>query len=141
MAVLNDKVYAVGGFNGSLRVRTVDVYDAASDSWSTCCSMEARRSTLGMNDSQFKIIIEETLHISLSELLGVAVLNGMIYAVGGFDGATGLSSAESYDPKANTWTLIESMSTRRSSVGVGVVNSQLYAVGGYDGSCRQCLNS
>lgn len=42
LAVLNDKVYAVGGFNGSLRVRTVDVYDPTTDQWSTCCSMEAR---------------------------------------------------------------------------------------------------
>ena len=41
-------VYAVGGFNGSLRVRTVDVYDAALDQWSSCASMEARRSTLGV---------------------------------------------------------------------------------------------
>lgn len=37
--------------------------------------------------------------------------------------------------------MIESMSTRRSSVGVGVVGAELYAVGGYDGACRQCLNS
>uniref|UniRef100_A0A1B0DHB6 Uncharacterized protein n=1 Tax=Phlebotomus papatasi TaxID=29031 RepID=A0A1B0DHB6_PHLPP len=58
LAVLGDRVYAVGGFNGSLRVRTVDVYDPSTDSWSTCNSMEARRSTLG-----------------------VAVLNGFIYAV------------------------------------------------------------
>lgn len=43
--------------------------------------------------------------------------------------------------QTDTWTMIESMSTRRSSVGVGVVGEQLYAVGGYDGSCRQCLNS
>lgn len=49
LAVLNDKVYAVGGFNGSLRVRTVDVYDPVSDSWSATCSMEARRSTLGIH--------------------------------------------------------------------------------------------
>lgn len=47
LAVLNDKVYAVGGFNGSLRVRTVDVYDPSTDTWSTSCNMEARRSTLG----------------------------------------------------------------------------------------------
>lgn len=59
-------VYAVGGFNGSLRVRTVDVYDPVRNMWSSVASMEARRSTLG-----------------------VAVLNGMIYAVGGFDGTTG----------------------------------------------------
>lgn len=48
---------------------SVDIYDAANDTWSTCCSMEARRSTLG-----------------------VAVLNGCIFAVGGFDGSTGLAS-------------------------------------------------
>lgn len=107
LAVLGDKVYAVGGFNGSLRVRTVDVYDAATDSWTTCNNMEARRSTLG-----------------------VAVLNGMIYAVGGFDGSTGLSSAEVFDTRTQDWTMIASMSTRRSSVGVGVVNNLLYAVGG-----------
>jgi len=118
LAVLGDMVYAVGGFNGSLRVRTVDVYDPSTDQWSTCCSMEARRSTLG-----------------------VAVLNNCIYAVGGFDGSTGLNSAEVYDPKMLEWRLIASMSTRRSSVGVGVLNSLLFAVGGYDGSTRQCLSS
>jgi len=58
LAIIGGRVYAVGGFNGSLRVRTVDVYDAASDSWTSCASMEARRSTLG-----------------------VAVLNNCIYAV------------------------------------------------------------
>lgn len=109
LAVLGDKVYAVGGFNGSLRVRTVDIYDAASDTWSTCCSMEARRSTLG-----------------------VAVLNGCIYAVGGFDGSSGLSSAEVFDPRTQKWTMLAAMGTRRSSVGVGVVKDLLYAVGGID---------
>lgn len=66
VAVLNGLVYAVGGFNGSLRVRSIDVYDPLKDTWNSCPSMEARRSTLG-----------------------VAVLNGYIYAVGGFDGAAG----------------------------------------------------
>lgn len=66
VAVVGGLVYAVGGFNGSLRVRTVDVYDPAKDIWSSAASMEARRSTLGS-----------------------AVLNGCIYAVGGFDGSSG----------------------------------------------------
>lgn len=37
-------MYAVGGFNGSLRVRTVDVYDPTNDTWSSIANMEARRS-------------------------------------------------------------------------------------------------
>ncbi|KAK7112668.1 kelch-like protein 2 [Littorina saxatilis] len=118
LAVLNGLVYAVGGFNGSLRVRSIDVYDPLSDTWNSCPSMEARRSTLG-----------------------VAVLNGLIFAVGGFDGSTGLDSAEYFDPRAGEWKTIASMSVRRSSVGVGVVGGMLYAVGGYDGASRQCLSS
>ncbi|XP_022916603.1 ring canal kelch homolog [Onthophagus taurus] len=118
LAVINGKVYAVGGFNGSMRVHTVDVYDASTDQWNPCVSMEARRSTLG-----------------------VAVLNGCIYAVGGFDGSTGLNSAEKFDIRTQEWSSIAAMSTRRSSVGVGVLNNLLYAVGGYDGTSRQCLSS
>lgn len=60
--------------------------------------------------------------------LGVAVLNGCIYAVGGFDGSTGLNTAEMYDTQTGKWRSIASMSTRRSSVGVGVLYGQLYAV-------------
>ena len=64
----------MGGFNGSLRVKTVDEYDPSRDTWTSIASMEARRSTLG-----------------------VAVLNNHIYAVGGFDGSTGLNTAEVLD--------------------------------------------
>lgn len=60
--------------------------------------------------------------------LGVAVLNGCIYAVGGFDGSTGLNTAEMFDPQTGKWRQIGTMSTRRSSVGVGVLYGQLYAV-------------
>lgn len=61
-------VFAVGGFNGSLRVRTVDSYDPVKDQWASVANMQDRRSTLG-----------------------AAVLNGLLYAVGGFDGSTGMS--------------------------------------------------
>lgn len=56
--------------------------------------------------------------------------------MGGFDGSTGLNSAEMYDPRNHEWRVIAPMSTRRSSVGVGVVNGLLFAVGGYDGASR-----
>ncbi len=144
VAVVRGRVYAVGGFNGSLRVKTVDEYDPARDSWQPVANMEARRSTLG-----------------------VAVLNDHIYAVGGFDGSTGLNSAEVLDlsvpegslsaaqgglvgaaalsspasARLREWRPIANMSTRRSSVGVGVLCGLIYAVGGYDGNSRHCLSS
>ena len=48
VASVRGLVYAVGGFNGSLRVRTVDVYDPVRDAWTAAPNMEARRSTLGV---------------------------------------------------------------------------------------------
>lgn len=57
--------------------------------------------------------------------------NFNFFQVGGFDGSTGLNSAEMYDPRTHEWRMIAPMSTRRSSVGVGVVNGLLYAVSYY----------
>ncbi|XP_047521897.1 ring canal kelch homolog [Pieris napi] len=118
LAVVGGRLYAVGGFNGTLRVRSVDVYDVATDSWSAGPPLTARRSTLG-----------------------VAAIGQVIYAVGGFDGAAGLGSAEALDPREGAWRPIAGMSTRRSSVGVAVLEGKLYAVGGYDGASRLCLSS
>ena len=42
VAVVRGRVYAVGGFNGALRVRTVDEYDPAKDKWASVASMDAR---------------------------------------------------------------------------------------------------
>ena len=35
--------------------------------------------------------------------VAVTTLDNKIYAVGGYNGATGLKSAESYDPELNIW--------------------------------------
>lgn len=58
LASVCGRIYAIGGFNGSLRVRTVDLYEPNLDQWFPAPDMETRRSTLG-----------------------VAVLNNCIYAV------------------------------------------------------------
>lgn len=129
VGMLGELVYACGGFNGSLRVRSVDVYNSTRDVWMSGPPMEvcfcprknpqARRSTLG-----------------------VAVLDmQLMIAVGGFDGATGLASAEALDPRQGQWMPLPSMNVRRSSVGVAALDGLVYAVGGYDGGSRQCLNT
>lgn len=50
------------------------------------------------------------------------------FQVGGFDGTSGLNSAEVFDCNTQEWRMVSNMSTRRSSVGVGVLNNLLYAV-------------
>ena len=58
--------------------------------------------------------------------LGVAALEGKLYAVGGNVG----SSAEVYDPIDNSWNPIASMSISRWGLGCASLMGKLYAVGG-----------
>ncbi len=69
------------------------------------------------------------------EELGVAAINGTLYAVGGlitFDFAGFLATVEAYDAGSNTWTARASMSTPRVDLGVAPINGTLYAVGGFN---------
>ncbi|KAI1231538.1 hypothetical protein IHE44_0007991 [Lamprotornis superbus] len=111
VAAIGNKLYAVGGYDGTSDLATVESYDPVTNSWQPEVSMGTRRSCLG-----------------------VAALHGLLYAAGGYDGASCLNSAERYDPLTGTWTSIAAMSTRRRYVRVATLEGNLYAVGGYDSS-------
>lgn len=57
-------------------------------------------------------------------ILGVAVLEGPMYAVGGHDGWSYLNTVERWDPQARQWNFVASMSTPRSTVGVAILNGK-----------------
>ena len=59
--------------------------------------------------------------------LGVAVVNGKIYAIGS-DGTN-----EEYDPAALTWTTKQPVPTPRSAFGIAVYQNKIYVIGGYIG--------
>jgi len=83
VAVLNGKLYAFGGFNGTERLSTVEVYDPRKNKWSQGCAMLCKRSAVG-----------------------VAALDDCIYVCGGYDGVTSLNTVEVYYPKTNTWKTV-----------------------------------
>ena len=70
--------------------------------------------------------------------LGVAVVNGKIYAIGGSNdgprggpsGPTLLNVTEEYDPVANTWTTKAPMPTARHSFGIAVFQNKIFCIGG-----------
>ncbi len=62
--------------------------------------------------------------------LGVAAVNGKIYAIGGYDGSQSLNLVEEYNPTTDTWTTKSSMPTTRHNLGVVAVNGKIYAIGG-----------
>ncbi|CAB3243823.1 unnamed protein product [Arctia plantaginis] len=109
--------YAVGGRNtspgSSYDSDWVDVYNPATEHWRPCSPMSTPR-----------------------HRLGVAVMDGLLYAVGGSAGSEYHKTVECYDTERDTWTSIASMGCARLGVGVAVVNRLLYAVGGFDGARR-----
>lgn len=63
--------------------------------------------------------------------LGVAAVNGKIYAIGGHKSGSGfLSTNEEYDPVTNTWATKASMPTPRYFFGIAVWQGRIYVIGG-----------
>jgi parallel beta-helix repeat protein len=63
---------------------------------------------------------------------GVAVVNGKIYAIGGYNLDSGyLSTNEEYDPATDTWTTKESMPTPRTDLAIAVYQNKIYVIGGH----------
>ncbi|MFQ6113029.1 MAG: kelch repeat-containing protein [bacterium] len=65
--------------------------------------------------------------------LATAVVNGKIYAIGGYGAANlpGLSTVEEYDPATNTWTTKTDMPTGRRWLSASAVDGKIYAIGGH----------
>jgi N-acetylneuraminic acid mutarotase len=109
------KIYVFGGSNGGAsnwnHYAILEVYDIASDSWSTKKEMPASR----------------------SHLTG-CVLNQKIFALGGTQVNQNLSYATmfSYDPVTDTWESEPPMITAREAFKSVVVNGKIYAIGGTD---------
>lgn len=108
-------LYLVGGLVLSSPLSfnvTAAIYNIETNSWS--------RTTAGLN----------VPHANL----GVAILNGIIYAIGGEnDGLNAINAVESYDiasPPSPTWTTLTSMNTARVNLGVSVLSGQIYAIAG-----------
>ncbi|MCW4030120.1 MAG: PQQ-binding-like beta-propeller repeat protein [Candidatus Bathyarchaeota archaeon] len=106
---------------------SVSFASASAESWTTKASMNHARA-----------------------YLGVAALNGRIYAIGGDKGSetcncgtgTGMTfvvsnCTEEYDPIQNLWTQKADMPTARAHFGTGVVDGKIYCIGGYNGANGQ----
>ncbi|KAH7968654.1 hypothetical protein HPB52_010510 [Rhipicephalus sanguineus] len=64
--------------------------------------------------------------------VGVASVDGKLYAVGGSDDKHHLASAEVFDPATNSWKLICPMNVPRRGLGLCELSGPLYAIGGMD---------
>ncbi len=106
-------IYCIGGLVLTHDVATVDILDLHQQIWRTGPTLQAPRS-----------------------FLGAAILNGIIYAVGGAIGRKRLNWVEKFNtnvPKSD-WEDTANLQIPRSRPGVAELNGRIYAVGGYNGS-------
>jgi len=72
--------------------------------------------------------------LTIGVFAGVGVLEGPMYAVGGHDGWSYLTTVERWDPQTKMWSYVAPMSTARSTVGVAVLGNKLVNI------AHQCCN-
>jgi N-acetylneuraminic acid mutarotase len=75
-----DKLWAVGGYDGQHASQTVEVYDPVTKRWTEGPKLIKKRS-----------------------VVVCSVLDDKLYAIGGYDGQTYLKCSEVYDPDAKRW--------------------------------------
>lgn len=88
--VVYEKLYVVGGFDGSQDLPAVEVFNGNTKTWSAGVQMSTCRSCLD-----------------------IAVLHNLLYAIGGYDGSSCLNSVERFDPLSNQWMTVASMNRKR----------------------------
>ena len=91
------------------------------------CAVEVKSASAVAEDSWVSLIPMPTAR----SMLGVAVVDGKIYAIGGISGTQNiLGTNEVYDPETNTWTSKTPMPTPRYSFGIAVFQNKIYCIGG-----------
>ena len=107
-------LFAVGGWSGGSPTSALECYDTRADRWT----------------------IIDTENNKPRAYMGIAVLDGKLYSVGGFDSNQYFNSVRSFDPTTRRWLDVAPMHSRRCYVSVAVLDGYIYAMGGFDGHTR-----
>ena len=160
--VFRGEIFVIGGYDGSQHLNHVEIFNPKRGDWRDGPPLQQARSYVqatviegelyvigGANNHGRLDSVEKLIDCKKWENVaalttprsrpGVVSAGGHIYAIGGYDGKTHLSSVERYDPHTDVWNIITNMSTPRNSPGVGAMGKELYVFGGYDG--RSILQS
>jgi kelch-like protein 10 len=112
-AVIGFNIYVIGGYDGQDYLSSCYYFNAVEKAWREVSPMHERRC-----------------------ILSVAVLEGLVYAMGGNPNR---NTAERYDYRTNRWSMIAPMNEKRVNASATTLNGKIYIVGGFNG--RRHLNS
>ncbi len=160
VAVLDGKIYAVGGERDGAPVATASVYDPATDAWSALPPLPEGRTDLAAAGANGKLYVlgGTTVAGAAPERPGLATVSvydpatkqwsaapamptarsglatvtvgDVIYALGGQRDGTSLAAAERFDPRANAWSALPPMRDARRNLAATSRENTIYAAGG-----------
>ncbi|SFD86819.1 kelch repeat-containing protein [Nitrosomonas sp. Nm166] len=113
VAVYQNRLYAIGGYDGKYNSGAVEIFDPQTNTWSSGAAMPTAR-----------------------DHLAVVAAGNRIYAIGGrpeLDYRRNMGTVEEYDPQANQWRSRANLPTPRSGITAGVINDWIYVIGGESG--------
>mmetsp|Transcript_79361 Transcript_79361/g.220826 ORF Transcript_79361/g.220826 Transcript_79361/m.220826 type:complete len:434 (-) Transcript_79361:119-1420(-) len=109
-AILEGKLYALGGVDGQMVLASTEVFDPETGYWMRAAPMAMAR--MG---------------------LAAAALDGRLVALGGSEYDRCLSTVEVYEPMLGVWKELPPMQACRVHFAAAAAEGKLYAVGGLDG--------
>ena len=156
-AVLNDKIYIVGGFDNTGRsTSNVEVYNPVTGKWMQSTSLPQSLDHAAATSFNGKLYVvgggylnrdtlSDKLYIldsrtnnwtegaSLPTPRGALTANfikGMLYVTGGVDSENTLATTLAYNPSLDQWTEKAPMPTAREHLTSAVIDNKLYVIGG-----------
>ncbi len=162
VAVIDDKVYVVGGLREGAAVAHASVYDLSDDAWTELADLPEARDHLGAAAIDGVVYAvggrNGTIESHVARLdrlfpdggwatlepmptsrggIAVAAFDGLLFVFGGEGNADHESGVfdqvEAYDPADDAWETFVPMQTRRHGTGAAVVgSSRIYVPGGAD---------
>lgn len=114
-AVINGRIYVVGGWANNSAVNAVDVFDPATSVWST---------------------VQTTGEMVDRRIWSGVFLRGKFYFTGGWTGGGWDNSVEVFDPATSRWSHVETTGSflALSSITLDTLGGKLFAFDGWDGS-------
>ena len=107
VAVVNGKIYAIGGAGKDGFSATNEEYDPTTNTWTFKAPMPTPRSAFG-----------------------IAVCQNKIYCIGGYIPGDATGANEVYDPATGTWETKASMPTPTLNLQANAVKEKIYLIGG-----------
>jgi N-acetylneuraminic acid mutarotase len=157
---LDNRIYAIGGWNGRSVLASVEAYSLRTNNWRSVASLPQAEESAAATVTHNRVVVAggtgsntsfyndlfvfdghrwrngSPMRTPRADFGLVVNATGQLYAFGGYNPADNfLAKAETYNPATDTWAAMAALPRPMASFGaVTGPDGRAYAIGGYDGN-------